>query len=89
MLAVSDHPTISERIEPAPWWLPCVMSFAVGVAITAAVLMPVATTPDYQRGHSDGFKMGRNSEAEMSRLNEQRLYEAGIAEGRRQALAVK
>lgn len=42
--------------DKPPVWLVPVFSFVLGCVITAAVLMPGVSTPDYQRGHADGYK---------------------------------
>lgn len=69
-----EAPNISERIEQAPWWLPCVLSFACGVAVTAAVLMPIASTPDYLRGRDDGYSIGLKD-------GNKQLYDVGHRDG--------
>lgn len=57
---MTDKPPISQHIEQAPWWVPCVLCFFAGAAIPLAVLMTDIQTPDYERGRADGYKAGRH-----------------------------
>src|SRR5262249_6056597 len=42
----------------APWWVLPILTFFSGAAITASVLLPAISTPDYQRGHAAGYTAG-------------------------------
>lgn len=45
-----------KELQSMPW-VPYVLSGILGFALGAAVFMPVIT-PEYQRGHADGYKAG-------------------------------
>jgi hypothetical protein len=75
--------------KAAPWWVLPVLAFIVGVAVTAALLKPAVATPDYQRGHKEGFAMGQKNEAAKVRADLALAFEEGVREGRKLAAAGK
>lgn len=51
----SEANLFSRPRSDAPWWVLPILTFLTGIALTAAVLMPSVSTPDYKRGHSEGY----------------------------------
>lgn len=64
----------SHRVETAPWWVACLLSFALGAAVMAAILLPAAITPDFQRGHTAGYEQGWNDAIAVGNLNVEAVY---------------
>lgn len=82
--SVTDVRSINPFTRPAndaPWWVLPILTFIVGVAITAAVLMPIHTTPEYLRGKADGFREGRVSADEGWEATVRDARESGRLQG--------
>ena len=54
----SEANLFSRPRSDAPWWVLPILTFITGIALTAAVLMPSVSTPEYKRGHADGYDQG-------------------------------
>lgn len=64
----------------APWWVLPILTFVTGVAITAAVLMPSVSAPEYTRGHADGYKAGHDdANRDASNREQLAIYSGAIA----------
>lgn len=81
---MSDIPSVfSKPVNDAPWWVVPILTFFCGVAVTAALLMPSKSMPDYQRGHVDGHKAGFATAAEQWDV----MFQHGVAKGRAECAA--
>jgi hypothetical protein len=85
-MQISRSLPVSEEHSPskgdAPRWLVPLLSFVVGCVVTAGVLMPSITTPDYVRGSKDGYKLAMDV---MEGTLQQR-FETGYRAGKRDCL---
>lgn len=73
---------LSPPRNDAPWWVVPLLTFALGFAIAAAVLMPTASTPDYQRGYKVGFDAAWNERSTtMSQSDYNRAFMEGVQHG--------
>ena len=66
--------------KPPPWLVPA-FTFCLGCASTAALLVPNIATPDYQRGHEDGYKMCHKEMAHNSQEDAAEALRGGIQMG--------
>lgn len=62
----------------APWWVLPVFSFIAGGATAATVLLPDATTPDFQRGHAAGYEQGWYDAIAMGNKNLEGIYNQAL-----------
>ena len=60
----------TQKTEAVPTWLVVVLSAIIGGAVVAGAMAPMNMTPDYQRGHRDGYSMGKaEADKEVIDLN--------------------
>lgn len=76
MVNDSPSPFTKDAYTPAPWWVPCLLSFLAGLAIPSAMLISNAATPDYQRGNAVGYATGWK-EAENFFVHNNGKYKTG------------
>lgn len=70
----------------APWWLPPMLSFLLGVAVTTAVLLPVPPGSQFQRGHAAGYDAGWQDGATISNATTDAAYKLGFDAGKKAGL---
>jgi hypothetical protein len=75
-----DDPERSQdKKDASPAWLWPVFSFVAGVAVSFAMLSSSILTPDYQRGHKDGYQTGLKDKLWVVGDNE--AYKQGFKDG--------
>ena len=63
-------------LQNSPGWHIALFAFMCGVAVTAALLIPIAT-PDHQRGYLAGYAAGTEDAKRLEKDN----YSYGFADG--------
>lgn len=72
---------LSRPGNDAPWWILPIVAFVLGATVAIAAMMPIAMTPDYQRGHRDGYSHGWNDAQVSAAKNDAVYYHKGLVQG--------
>lgn len=63
-----------------PQWMLSVLSFIAGATVTAGLLYPINSTPDYARGHSAGYVVGLE-DGKAKACEDSAAYHLGYQDG--------
>lgn len=68
----------AEHVSP---WIVAVLSAIIGGAVVAGAMMPMNNTPDYQRGHKDGYRMATTEHDEEVNIRMRKILFDGVRSG--------